>query len=90
MAARLQRIERTAEEIDRAAAALGAQNESRAAAVAPDLDADRAIVEGETIGPPRELERRAFEPWRRRSRFGAFLDTTAATPPRPCAAIAAP
>ena len=73
MAARLQRIERAAIEIDRAAAALGPHDEGRAAAVALNLDPDGAVVEDEAIGAPPKLERRAFEPGRRRSQFGALL-----------------
>src|SRR5271170_4790817 len=73
MAARLQRIEWAAEKIDRAAAALGAHDEGRAAAVALNLNPDRAVVEDEAIGAPPKLERRAFEPGRPRSGSRAFL-----------------
>ena len=49
MAARLQRVERPAEEVDRDAAALGAHDESRAAAVALNFHPDGAVVEGERL-----------------------------------------
>ena len=59
---RLQRIERTADEVDASAAALRAHDEGRAPAVAKDLDADRAV--GKHVGSriAAKLGRRAGEP----------------------------
>ncbi len=69
VSARLQRVERPAYEVDAAAAALRAHDEGRAAAVAEELDPDRAV--GEDIGSriAGELGRRAGEPGRRLPRL---------------------
>src|SRR5277367_150505 len=61
-AARLLRIDRPADEIDRTAAAFVAQHHRRAAPVAPDFDADSAVVERQPLRLLHQCDRRAREP----------------------------
>src|SRR5271166_3400259 len=66
MAARLQRIERAADEIDRAASALLPQHGRSAAAITHDFEADSAVVEDVAFGFAAEFARCAIKPWGRR------------------------
>ena len=67
MPARLQRIERSADEVDREAAALVGHDMSRAASVAHEIETDRAVVECEAARQAAQGRGRAGEGQRRRA-----------------------